>query len=188
MCIVTQPSRADRLRGADVCADRQRNDARWAGSITLTGDRHVPRSATIQPRCPNFRTGSNTAWGHCASIRARDCREARSPGNGHNSHDAPPCLLTNGPIRCRSPACRPEAQERVLSRAKAFSSSRERLDGQFPHSPGETTQRALLAMYKYLRRRLSFVKRWTQDRNRCRPSKLISPSAATSSAFLFSRA
>ena len=49
-------------------------------------------------------------------------------------------------------------------------------------------QGSLLAMYRYLSRRFSLVKSCTQDRNRCSPSKLISPSAAISSSFLFPRA
>ncbi len=49
-------------------------------------------------------------------------------------------------------------------------------------------QGSLRAMYRYLSRRFSLVKSCTQDRNRCRPSKLMLPSAATSSSFLFSRA
>jgi hypothetical protein len=47
---------------------------------------------------------------------------------------------------------------------------------------------ALLAKYRYRSRRFSLVKVCTQDRNRCSPSKLILPSAATSSSFFFPRA
>jgi hypothetical protein len=52
----------------------------------------------------------------------------------------------------------------------------------------KSPQGSLLAVYRYLSRRFSLVKSCTQDRNRCRPSKLMLPSAATSSSFLFSRA
>jgi hypothetical protein len=47
---------------------------------------------------------------------------------------------------------------------------------------------SLLAKYRYRSRRFSLVKLCTQDRNRCSPSKLILPSAAISSSFLFPRA
>jgi len=47
---------------------------------------------------------------------------------------------------------------------------------------------SLLAKYRYRSRRFSLVKVCTQDRNRCSPSKLILPSAAINSSFLFPRA
>jgi hypothetical protein len=54
---------------------------------------------------------------------------------------------------------------------------------------GATSSRnSFVATYKYRSRRFSLVKTCTQERNRCSPSKLVSPSAATSSSFLFSRA
>ena len=58
----------------------------------------------------------------------------------------------------------------------------------FPESPVRSSHESLFAKYRYLNRRFSLVKVCTQDRNRCSPSKLILPSAAISSSFLFPRA
>jgi hypothetical protein len=45
-----------------------------------------------------------------------------------------------------------------------------------------------VATYRYLSSRLSLVNICTHDRNRCSPSKLVLPSATSSSSFLFSLA